>query len=124
MASMSIRFAARGSAAVLAALVVLCSLHGPYALAAAGDAPPAEKPAGEALCPACKAPLEPGALFCSNCGRKIEAPVAAPAAKTRTDAAVVQVVAAYDSEITSTFGSMVYESNLRIDSILGSAFAV
>ena len=82
-----------------------------------------EVAAAEAVCPACKAPLEPGAQFCPNCGRKVDAPVAAEAAP-QTQTAVVQLVAAYDSEITSTIVSLAYESNLRIDSILGSAFAI
>jgi len=37
---------------------------------------------------------------------------------------VVQVVTVHDSELTSTYASLVYESKLRIDSILGSAFAI
>src|SRR5207249_3593832 len=49
--------------------------------------------------------------------------LAAQAAPDRRSA-VVQVVTVHDSELTSTFASLAYESKLRIDSILGSAFAI
>lgn len=77
------------------------------------------------VCPQCGAPLEPGAAFCGVCGRRIEgapAPAAAEGPALRT--AVVQVVTVHDQELTSTLGSLAYESNVRIDSILGSAFAI
>ncbi|HXU13291.1 MAG TPA: trypsin-like peptidase domain-containing protein [Candidatus Binatia bacterium] len=77
------------------------------------------------VCPQCGAPLEPGAAFCGKCGRKVEgaaAPAVAEGPSLRT--AVVQVVTAHDEELTSTLGSLAYESNFRIDSILGSAFAI
>lgn len=86
--------------------------------------PPAERQPDSATCPVCKAPLEPGALFCSSCGHKLEAPAAPPSSATSSRPPVTQVVAAYDAEITSTFASMAFEENLRIDSILGSAFAI
>lgn len=77
------------------------------------------------VCPQCGAPLEPGAAFCGKCGKRVEgaaAPAASDGPSLRT--AVVQVVTAHDEELTSTFGSLAYESNFRIDSILGSAFAI
>ena len=88
-----------------------------------GIPPPAL--AAQAVCPYCGAPLEPGAAFCGRCGHKIEGD-AAPAAQGAPDrrSAVVQVVTVHDSELTSTFASLAYESKLRIDSILGSAFAI
>jgi len=99
-------------------------------LAAAADPPapgepeaPAAAPAA-ATCPSCKAPLEPGARFCSACGRKLDAPAAAPVAALPSRPPVAQLVAAYDAEITSAYASMAFEENLRIDSILGSAFAI
>src|SRR5574341_787562 len=77
------------------------------------------------VCPHCGAPLEPGAAFCGSCGHKIEgaaAPAAAGGPALRT--AVVQVVTVHDQELTSTLGSLAFESNVAIDSILGSAFAI
>jgi serine protease DegQ len=72
-------------------------------------------------CPKCGAPRRPGAAFCVQCGTKFaaSAPAVAPAGPS-----VVQVVAAHDSELTSTYASIVWESNLRVDSMLGSAFAI
>ncbi|HET8947298.1 MAG TPA: trypsin-like peptidase domain-containing protein [Candidatus Polarisedimenticolia bacterium] len=72
-------------------------------------------------CPKCGAPRRPGAAFCVQCGAKfaVAAPAAAPAGPS-----VVQVVAAHDNELTSTFASIVWGSNLRVDSMLGSAFAI
>lgn len=72
-------------------------------------------------CPTCGAPRRPGAAFCVQCGAKFAAaaPAVAPAGPS-----VVQVVAAHDSELTSTYASIVWESNLRVDSMLGSAFAI
>lgn len=80
--------------------------------------------AADAVCPKCGAPLEPGALFCGRCGAKLEAPAPQQAGAPDRRGAVVQVVAAYDTELTSTYGSLAYEANMRVDSILGSAFAV
>ena len=96
----------------LAATLLLCAM------------PPAT--AAGTVCPQCGAPLEPGAAFCGICGRKIEGAAAtpAPAGGPAGRDAVVQVVAIHDHELTSTLGSLAYESNLRIDSILGSAFAL
>ena len=77
------------------------------------------------VCPQCGAALEPGAAYCGKCGRKVEgatAPTVPEGPSLRT--AVVQVVTAHDDELTSTLGSLAYESNIRIDSILGSAFAI
>lgn len=72
-------------------------------------------------CPRCGAPRRPGAAFCNQCGSKLAAPATAPAP---AGPSVVQVVAAHDSELTSTYASIVWESNLRVDSLLGSAFAI
>lgn len=97
------------------------------AIAAAGLAPILVAPAlADAVCPSCKAPLEPGAAFCSNCGRKVDAPAAAPsgAPVVGTAPPVVQVVSAVDTEMTSVIYSIVFESNVRISTILGSAFAI
>jgi S1-C subfamily serine protease len=81
--------------------------------------------AGE-VCPVCGAPLQPDAAFCVACGTRLERSASAAPAAARPDprAGVVQVVAVHDSELTSTWASLAYESNLRVDSILGSAFAV
>ncbi|HUD71456.1 MAG TPA: zinc ribbon domain-containing protein, partial [Dongiaceae bacterium] len=54
----------------------------------------------DAVCPYCKAPIEPGAAFCSNCGKKLET-AATPAAMPATASSVVQVVSAVDTELTS-----------------------
>ncbi len=81
--------------------------------------------ADPATCPSCGAPLEPGARFCTRCGAKVETAVTAvpPASqKPRDDA--VQVVATHDKELTSAFGAIAYREKVRVDSILGSAFAV
>lgn len=79
--------------------------------------------AADPVCPKCGAPLEPGAMFCGRCGQRLEA-AAAPAAGADNRDAVVQVVTAHDSELTSTFSSLAYGSNVWVGSILGSAFAV
>jgi len=79
--------------------------------------------AADRVCPKCGAPIEPGAAFCGRCGYKLEG-AAAPASGLDPRNAVVQVVTVHDNELTSTFGSLNFESNLRVDSILGSAFAV
>jgi len=78
----------------------------------------------DATCPKCGAPLEPGALFCGRCGYRLEASAAPQVGVPDRRSAVVQVVTIHDSELTSTFASLAYESNVRVDSILGSAFAV
>jgi len=90
-------------------------------------------------CPACGAPLDERARFCTSCGRKIDppapgpdgaaavsapAPGVAPAQGPDPAAAVVQVVAAHDRDLTSAFGAIVMGSTMRIDTIFGSAFAV
>jgi S1-C subfamily serine protease len=80
--------------------------------------------AADAVCPMCEAPLEPGAAFCVRCGHKLEQPATPETALSDERNAVVQVVTVHDTELTSTYGSLVYESNLRVDSILGSAFAI
>jgi S1-C subfamily serine protease len=77
-----------------------------------------------ATCPNCGQPLEPGAEFCGHCGRKVEsaAPAVAVAADPRSS--VVQVVTAHDNELTSTLAAIEYHSNVHVDSLLGSAFAI
>ncbi len=80
--------------------------------------------AADAVCPNCEAPLETGAAFCVRCGYKLET-VAAPApAAPDPREIVVQVVTIHDTELTSTLQSLAFETNLRVDSILGSAFAI
>jgi serine protease Do len=79
------------------------------------------------FCPACEAPVESGASFCTRCGHKLAAgePAAAPEAHAPDPrASVVQVVAAHDKEMTTAFGAITYGTNLRIDSMLGSGFAI
>ena len=85
---------------------------------------PAPARATDAVCPKCGAPLEPGALFCGHCGYKLEAAAAPQGGAPGKRSGVVQVVAIHDSELTSTYASLAYESKLHVDSILGSAFAV
>jgi S1-C subfamily serine protease len=89
----------------------------------AGAVPPLWSAAQE-VCPECGAPREPGAAFCGRCGHKFAAAAPAENGASPQGYSVVQVVTAHDRELTSTFGSIVFESNLRVDSILGSAFAV
>jgi S1-C subfamily serine protease len=80
--------------------------------------------ADQSVCPKCGAPLQPGAAFCGQCGHKLEAPGPAASAAPDNRGLVVQVVTAHDNELTSTYASLAYQKNLRVDSILGSAFAV
>jgi len=81
--------------------------------------------AADAVCPRCGAPLEPGAQFCTRCGLKIAGGAAPPAAAPAdTRRSVVQVVAAHDKELTSTYGSIEYGAKVKVDSLLGSAFAI
>jgi S1-C subfamily serine protease len=80
--------------------------------------------ADDVVCPNCGAPLEPGALFCGRCGYRLEKPAAAAIAAPDRRSAVVQVVTIHDNELTSTYNSLAYESNVHVDSILGSAFAI
>jgi S1-C subfamily serine protease len=86
-------------------------------------------------CPACGAPIDPRARFCTACGRKIDrapegtgeagaAPAPATASSVDPAAAVVQVIATHDRELTSAYGAIVMGSTLHIDTIFGSAFAV
>src|SRR5436309_5766409 len=82
--------------------------------------------ASDQVCPRCGAPIEPGAAFCSRCGQKLDGAGKVMAAEAHSDPArsVVQVVAAHDKELTSTFGDIAYRSGVTVSSILGSAFAV
>ena len=88
----------------------------------------AATPAGEEqVCTQCGAPLDPGALFCTQCGTRVEvAGEEGPAAVQREGprASVVQVIAAHDKEMTSAFTAIAYGQNIEVPSILGSAFAV
>ena len=82
--------------------------------------------AADAVCPKCGAPLEPGAAFCVRCGFRLTAtaaPLPTPSA-TGGRASVVQLITVHDNELTSTYNSILFESNQRVDSILGNAFAV
>jgi serine protease Do len=125
---------------------VVRSLHGPatgritrraFIVMATALVAPGARAAG--ACPACGAPLDERARFCTACGRKVDPPApeagapaaaAAPAPGTtpapRSDpaASVVQVVATHDRELTSAYGAIVMGSTLKIDTIFGSAFAV
>jgi S1-C subfamily serine protease len=81
--------------------------------------------ADDNVCPRCGAPLEPGAAFCTRCGQKIEVgPARAGVPQDDVGQSVVQVVAAHDQELTSTFGAIAFGSAVKVDSILGSAFPV
>jgi S1-C subfamily serine protease len=80
-----------------------------------------------ANCPQCGAPLEPGALFCTRCGHRLtEAQSPPPAATPAADAgaSVVQIVATHDEDVTSAAVSLTYGENLRVGTLVGSAFAV
>ena len=100
-------------------VVVALTLMG--ALLAAGFSGPLALAAE--TCPKCGAPRDPNAAFCVNCGYKFAA-AAAQAPAAASSPAVVQVVAAHDAELTSTYGSIVWGSKMRVDSLLGSAFAI
>jgi S1-C subfamily serine protease len=81
----------------------------------------------EAVCPKCGAPVPPGALFCTQCGARLEpgaagAPPPAPASDARLS--VVQVVAIHDREMSSIVQAITQSSAVRVDSLLGSGFAV
>jgi S1-C subfamily serine protease len=82
--------------------------------------------AAEAVCPKCGAPLEPGAAFCVRCGFRLTTAAAPPPTPAATDgrASVVQLITVHDNELTSTYDSIVFESNRKVDSILGNAFPV
>ncbi|MCZ6696728.1 MAG: trypsin-like peptidase domain-containing protein, partial [Acidobacteria bacterium] len=81
--------------------------------------------ASDEVCPNCEAPVAPGAVFCVRCGHKL-GPAGAVPEKPHPDErdSVVQVVTVHDTELTSTFASIAFDSNLRVDSVLGSAFAI
>jgi serine protease Do len=83
--------------------------------------------AQDVTCPQCGAPLEPGALFCTRCGHKLaEAPPPAPATAATPDAgaSVVQIIATHDKDLTSAAGAIVYGENIRVGTLIGSAFAI
>src|SRR5437867_2591501 len=76
-------------------------------------------------CPKRGAPLEPGALFCSQCGAKVsEGAASVPPAGPDSKQSLVQVVAIHDKELTSVWGAMFYGSTVRVDTLLGTAFAI
>jgi len=76
-------------------------------------------------CPKCGAALEPGAAFCNQCGAKVEGgPSAATAQGPDSRASLIQVIAIHDRDLTSVIGAIVYGSTVRVDSLLGSGFAV
>lgn len=77
-----------------------------------------------ATCPSCGQPLEPGAAFCGHCGHKVESAAAARDLVADPRTSVVQVVTAHDNELTSTLAAIAYHSTVRVDSLLGSAFAI
>jgi serine protease Do len=78
------------------------------------------------VCPKCQAPVQPGAKFCTRCGQPLE-PGATPAKPSPAPdalAAVVQIVAGHDRELSSAYVEIAYGSKLEVDSILGSGFQV
>jgi len=76
-------------------------------------------------CPKCGAPLEPGAAFCTMCGAKLgETVVSQSRVAFDPMKSIVQVVAAHDRDLTSTWRSLHAHSPVRLSSRLGSAFAV
>ncbi|MCI0655879.1 MAG: trypsin-like peptidase domain-containing protein [Acidobacteria bacterium] len=76
-------------------------------------------------CPKCGAGLEAGAAFCSQCGAKVgELAGEAPAQGPDSRASLVQVIAIHDREMSSVFEAIAYGSTVRVDSLLGSGFAV
>lgn len=80
-----------------------------------------------ATCPQCGAPLEPGALFCTRCGHRLgeaQAPPPAAAAASDAGASVVQIVATHDEDVTSAAVALIYKENVRIGTLVGSAFAI
>jgi S1-C subfamily serine protease len=77
----------------------------------------------EAKCPACGAPLDPGAAFCTSCGKKLEGSAAPARGPVAADGAV-RVVAFHDKELLSTLMSILREGTVEVDSLLGSGFAV
>jgi S1-C subfamily serine protease len=89
--------------------------------------PAMARPGDEHLCPVCRDPVEPGAAFCTHCGHKLESAVSSPVAATpavEPGASVVRVVAAHDKEMTSAYGAIAFGSTVRVDSMIGSGFAV
>jgi len=79
------------------------------------------------VCPKCGAPLPPGALFCTACGAKLsqkEVAQTQPTARADVRDSTVHLVAAFDKELTSTRMAIAFGSGVRVDSILGSAFAI
>lgn len=79
------------------------------------------------ICPDCRRPVEPGARFCTHCGHKLDAVAPRPASTLPAvdpGASVVRVVAAHDKEMTSAYGAISFGENMRVDSMLGSGFAV
>lgn len=111
----------------LALLLVLAAW---LAAPVAAEPPATAEPpvASHDRCPACGAPTEPGAAFCTRCGRKVGAAPAGPAvqAADRPGArrSVVQLTAVHDKQLTSAFGAIVYGESVEVGSILGSAFAI
>ena len=76
-------------------------------------------------CPKCGATLEPGAAFCSQCGTKVEeVPREVPAQGPDSRSSLIQVIAIHDREMTSVIEAIVSGSTVRVDSLLGSGFAV
>jgi len=105
-----------GTAIVI--LVSLCACLLPVTSLLAADEP---------VCPDCRKAVDPGARFCTNCGRRLEvitAPAAPEPPAVDPGASVVRVVAAHDKEMTSAYGAIALGSTVRVDSMLGSGFAV
>jgi len=78
-------------------------------------------------CPKCGAPLEPGALFCTRCGHRLEGPApGAPPAEAISDAgaSIVQVIATHDKDMSSAVGAIFMGENIRVGTMVGTAFAI
>src|SRR5437867_4255310 len=84
------------------------------------------RPAANGVCPKCGATLEPGAKFCTNCGarREEENRVATSTAPPDPKQSVVEIIASHDREMTSLVEAIRYGTSVRVDSLLGSGFAI
>ncbi len=83
--------------------------------------------AQETSCPQCGAPLEPGALFCTRCGHRLAQPsTSTPPALAPPDAgaSIVQIIATHDKDVTSAAIALSYGENVRVGTLIGSAFAI
>ena len=69
--------------------------------------------------------MEAGDAFCSQCGARLEGTSAgAGAGAPRPKDSLIQVVAIHDREATSVYEAMANGATVRVDSLLGSGFAL